>query len=173
MSTINERKRKHTANVRDKVYKATHSVVDKASTIVSEDLTAPIRSRKRRSRDSKRRLGAWVKGILAQALTRVSQRRGASLHLVNAAYTSQTDHRHGVLLGDRRGDRFYCFDGVVLDADENAARNILARHSDPEIGRWMPYRQVRLLLRRRTEHWLSTEGQRLGLLNQDSSCVPF
>lgn len=168
---LDVRKRKHTSNVRNKVYKAVHSVFDKAFEVASEDLTAPIKSKKPYSKNMKRRLSGWVKGLIAEALNNVSQRRGASLVLVSASYTSQTDSRHGVLLGQRKGDLFHCFDGEVLDADENAALNIEARARDPEIGLWTPYREVRSILLRRTEHWL--ESQRLGLLNPDSSCGPF
>lgn len=162
---LDARKARHTENVRNKVYKAVHGVVDDAQQIVSEDLSAVIRSRTRRSKNMKRRLSGWVKGTIATALTNVSQRRGASLVLVNASYTSQTDSRHGVLLGRRRGDLFHCFDGVVLDADENAALNILARNQDPEIDLWTPFKKVRSILLERTKQF-----QRLGLLNQDSSC---
>lgn len=164
---LDQRRARHTANVRNVVFKAVHSVFDKADDVAVEDLTATIRSRKVRSKNMKRRLSGWVKGLIAVALQSVSQRRGASLVLVNSSYTSQTDSRHGVLLGERRGDRFYCFDGVVLDADENAALNIEARARDPEIGLWTPYRKVRSILLRRTEQF------RLGLLNQDFSCEPM
>ena len=54
----------------------------------------------------------------------------------------------------------------MLQADQNAARNVLARLSDPDIDRFMPYRQVKTILQVRTERL------RLGLLNQDSSCSP-
>ena len=64
------------------------------------------------------------------SLESVSQRRGSSLAYINPAYTSQMDSRNGLLLGERRGEKFYCFDGVVLQADMNAARNVLARHYD-------------------------------------------
>ncbi len=74
------------------------------------------------------------------------------------------DSRHGILLGKRSGDSFHCFDGVVLQADENAARNVLARLCDQEIDRWMPFQKVKSILQKRTERL------RLGLLNQDSSC---
>ena len=94
----------------------------------------------------------------------ISRRRGSSVILVNSAYTSQMDSRYGVLLGKRNGDSFYCFDGVVLPADENAVRNVLARLYDSEIDRWTPFQPVKSILRERTER------QRLGLLNQDSSC---
>ena len=105
--------------------------------------------------------------MLAESLETITKRRSATLVLVNPAYTSQTDHRNGCLLGKRRGDAFYCFDGVVLQADENAARNVKARRFDPEIDRWTPFQKVKSILPARTERL------RLGLLNQDSSCGPF
>ena len=154
------------AHVRDKVFKAAHAVVDKAEVVVAEDLTFPISSRKSYGRNMNRRLSAWTKGVIAESLDSVSQRRGSTLALVNCAYTSQVDSRYGVLRGRRKGDSFYCFDGVVLHSDENAARNVLARHYDFEIGRWTSYREVRSILLERTE------CHRLGLLNLDTSCRP-
>jgi hypothetical protein len=127
------------------------------------DLTATIKSKRKQTKNMKRRLAGWVKGSLANALHYASQRRGALLVLVNSAYTSQLDSTDGTLSGHREGDRFYRANGDVLDADQNAARNILARRTDYEISLWTPYQEVRSILQRRTE-------QRLGLLNQDSSC---
>ena len=111
---LNYRKAKHRTNVRDKVFKAAHSTVDKAKAIVCEDLSSPIKSKKKYGKNQKRRLSGWVKGVMQEALNSVSQRRGSTLVLVNCAYTSQMDSRHGVLLGHRNGEKFYCFDGVVL-----------------------------------------------------------
>lgn len=159
-------KARHTQRVRDVVYRATHSVVNQTGTIVCEDLTATIKG-SQRQKDTKRRLSGWVKGWMAEAISAVSHRRGASVALVNCAYTSQMDSRFGVLLGQRSGDSFYCYDGEVLDADTNAARNILARLDDHEITLFMPHRMVKAILRKRTEAFL----QRLRLSNQDSSCI--
>jgi hypothetical protein len=78
----------------------------------------------------------------------------------------QTDSRYGILLGQRNGDTFYGFDQGVQDADTNAARNILARLSDKEITQYTPYRDVKTILLKRTADF----KQRLGLLNQDTSC---
>jgi hypothetical protein len=103
---------------------------------------------------------------MAEAIETVSKRRTASLSLVNAVYTSQMDSRYGVLLGQRNGDTFNCFDGVVQDADTNAARNILARQDDKEISLYTPYRQVKAVLLKRT----AVVKKRLGLLNQETSC---
>jgi len=163
---LENRKRLHTKRVRDKVFKAVHSIIDKAQTIVCEDLSASIPYRKPYRKDQKRRLSGWVKGLMQEALESVSQRRGSSLFLVNCAYTSQMDSRYGVLLGHRNGEKFYCFDGVVLHADQNAAKNILARKDDSEIQLWTPYEKVKSILLERTEQF----KKRLGLLNQGSSC---
>ena len=163
---LDKRKKRHTNNVRDIAFKAAHSVVDKAKVIVCEDLTSPIPDKKKYGKNQSRRLSGWVKGTMAEAIETVSQRRGASLSTVNAAYTSQVDSRYGTLLGQRNGDTFYCFDGVVQDADTNAARNILARQGDKEISLYTPYKQVKAILLRRT----AEVKQRLGLLNQDTSC---
>jgi IS605 OrfB family transposase len=151
------------SQVKDTIYQATHKLVDKASTIAVEDLTSPIKSRKF-GKNVIRRLSAWTKGVIATAIETISRRRGSSVILVNSAYTSQMDSRYGILLGKRSGDSFHCFDGVVLQADENAAQNVLARLHDPKIDRWTPWQKVKSILLERTERL------RLGLLNQDSSC---
>ena len=140
------RQKKHTAQTRDFLCHAAHRVVDRAGTIACEDLTAPMSSSRYRHRDTNRRLSGWVKGIMADTLTSISRRRGSALVLVNPAYTSQIDSRTGLLQGTRRGDRFYGLDGVVLDADTNAARNILQRMYDDGITLYTPYREVKRLL---------------------------
>lgn len=152
------------ANIRTVVFEAVHAVVDKASAVAAEDLTAPM-SGKKFGKNMNRRLSSWTKGVIAEALESVCQRRGSSLHLINPAYTSQMDSRNGLLLGKRVGDSFHCFDGVVLQADENAARNVRARLFDPDIDRWTPYQKVKSILLERTQR------HRLGLLNPDTSCM--
>lgn len=111
-----------------------------------------------------RRLSAWTKGVIASAIENVSRRRGSTVIYVNAAYTSQMDSCDGSLSGKRRGEKFYRENGEVLQADVNAARNVLARLHDSEISRWLPYKQVKAILLQRTS------ANRLKLLNQDSSC---
>ncbi|BCU07892.1 RNA-guided endonuclease TnpB family protein [Allochromatium tepidum] len=153
------------ARIRDTVFQAVHTVVDKAAVIAAEDLTAPM-SGKSFGKNVNRRLAAWTKGVIAEALDSVSSRRGSTVVLVNPAYTSQMDSRTGCLDGKRQGDQFHCSDGVVLQADENAARNVPARLSDPDIERFTPFQRVKAILPARTERL------RLGLLNPDSSCSP-
>ncbi|MEK8020347.1 MAG: transposase, partial [Candidatus Parabeggiatoa sp.] len=163
---LNRQNQKVQSQIKDTIYQATHKLVDKASVIAAEDLTSPITSKKFGGNVT-RRLSAWTKGVIAKALDTISRRRGSSVILVNSAYTSQMDSRYGILKGKRSGDSFHCFDGVVLQADENAARNVLARLHDPEIDRWTPFQKVKSILLKRNER------QRLGLLNQDSSCNPL
>ena len=165
------RKRIHNAQVREFLCKAAHGLVDRAGTIACEDLTAPMKSAKPFRKDTKRRLAAWVKGVMADTLTSISRRRGSALVLVNPAYTSQMDSRTGLLRGDRDGDKFYGIDGVVLDADINAARNILQRMYDPEIDRYTPYREVKRLLQNRIGTTDGTAHPRLEL--QGNLTIPL
>ena len=69
--------------------------------------------------------------------------------MVNPACTSQIDSRTGLLQGQRKGDRFHCIDGVVMEADANAACNIPARLYDDEITLYTPFREVKALLAER------------------------
>ncbi|MFP3551115.1 transposase [Paraburkholderia sp. SIMBA_049] len=126
-------------------YQAAHSVVDKAAVVGSEDLTFPIRG-KVQWRNYNRRMSAWAKGVLAQALEEVCTQRGATHVVVNAAYTSQMDSFTGFLEGKRLGDKFHRINGDVLQADTNAARNVKARIHDQDINRYTPHVAVKQIL---------------------------
>jgi hypothetical protein len=116
--------------------------------VVVEDLSKPITGYDRGS-NTNRRLSAWVKGVEQEAVLTLSRRRGASLDLVNAAYTSQVVPCC-LSLGQRSGDRLYCTEcRAVYDADRVAAGNILDRKYDKEIGLYTPYQQVRSILQKR------------------------
>ena len=154
---------KHQSSVRTIVHEAVNQIVNKAATIVTEDLTSPIAGKKF-GKNVSRRLSSWTKGVIANAIENVSRRRGSTVIYVNAAYTSQMDSCDGSLSGKRSGEKFYRENGDVLQADVNAARNVLARLYDSEISRWTPYKQVKSILLKRTS------ANRLKLLNQDSSC---
>jgi transposase len=150
--------------IRTETYQAINDLVDNAKVIGAEDLTRRIAGRSR-GRAWNRRLAAWTKGVTARALRDVSDRRGSAVVLVNAAYTSQTDSRNGTF-GRRCGRWFYCFDGVVLDAEQNAAANVLHRMSDPDITLWTPRARVCQIIAARTR------SHRLRLPSQDSSPPP-
>jgi hypothetical protein len=143
---LNARKEKHRSRVTCLISQSAHSVCDKADRIGTEDLTSVIRTKNNYGKDQSRRLSGWVKGVIARSMESISRRRGASLIVVNAAYTSQTCHACGHF-GVRKGDLFYCsMSEVVQDADHNAAINIKLRINDPEISRWAPYKRVKGVL---------------------------
>ncbi|MEU8261250.1 transposase [Micromonospora sp. NPDC048999] len=154
---------RHRARVRTEIFTGVHEVVDKATTVIAEDLTKRFTSRKKLGKNINRRLAAWTKGVTAEALENVSERRGSAHVPVNAAYTSQTCHRCGSF-GRRDGDRFHCTPcGVVWQADVNAAINILHRASDPDIALHTPHQRVKQILQDRTDR------HRTRLPVQDSS----
>lgn len=142
---------RHQARVRTEIFTAVHQVVDKAAVVVAEDLTKTLAGRKPLDRNTNRRLAAWTKGVTAQALKNVSERRGSALVHVNAAYTSQVCHRCGCL-GRRAGDRLHCTScRVVWQADVNAAINVLRRHGDPDITLHTPHFVVKQLVQARAD----------------------
>lgn len=151
---IDARKVRTQKQLRTIAYQAAHSIVDKAAIVASEDLTAVIASKHQWKRFN-RRMSAWAKGVLAEALDSVCEQRDAKHVLVNGAYTSQTDSTNGLLEGKREGDKFYRASGDVLQADHNAARNVLARLDDREISRFTPYKEVRRILLSRSPAQLS------------------
>lgn len=148
-----QQQRSWRSRVRDVTYKAVNAVVDKASVVIAEDLTRPIQRRAKLGKDTNRRLAAWTKGVTAQALMNVSDRRGSAVRLVNAAYTSQVIPGTSSL-GKRTGDRLYCpHPGrVEWDADHAAAINILDRDTDPDIGLYTPHQRVKQIIQERDRH---------------------
>jgi IS605 OrfB family transposase len=147
------RKRRFDAQARTVIRTGVHELFDHAAVVAAEDLTKVIKG-KPRSRKMNRRLAAWNKGEIANALKEISQRRGSTLQLVNAAYTSQVDPRYGIF-GTRKGDLLHCFDGVVFDADHAAAINALGRLFDTEITLGMKYTDVKSVIQERTDSFRS------------------
>lgn len=140
-----KRQRRIDGNVKRVAHTTAHAIVDTSSYIACEDLSRPMKS-KSRGRNQNRRLNEWTKGQLFKSLQAVAKRRGATLHFVNPAYTSQVDHQTASLAGTRLGDRFTHPSGDVSQADENAAINILVRSLDPRMSRWSTKDEVRAKL---------------------------
>ena len=138
----------------------TKKIFDSYGEVVAEDLSKYIKG-KNRAKAVNRRLNEWSKGELQKALDEISLRKGGVVKLVNPAYTSQVDHRNGTLLGKRLGDQFLTFDGVVLQADQNAAKNIKIRGSDLQITRFMKKEQIHRILLERTALFLAELGHSL------------
>ncbi|MDT5279133.1 MAG: hypothetical protein QOJ20_328 [Mycobacterium sp.] len=141
------------AATKDVAYQAVHDLVDTTSHIVAEDLSG-LRGKSKFGRTASRIYAAWQRSFLADALASVPSRRGSAVTLVNPAYTSQQVHPCGHL-GIRRGKNVYCQtagcpqQGIVYDTEINAARNILARATDPQISRYTPKHEVKRILTRR------------------------
>src|SRR5450631_3365442 len=158
---IDARKATTQKRLRTIAYRSAHSIVDKACVVASEDLTAVIATKHQWKRFN-RRMTSWAKAVLAEALDSVCEQRKAEHILVNGAYTSQIDSINGLLEGKRVGDKFYRTNGDVLQADHNAARNVLARLGDRRISRFTPYQEVRRILQSRSPAQLSVKRLELG-----------
>ncbi|MCZ0980819.1 transposase [Streptomyces diastatochromogenes] len=157
------RRSRFESRVRTVTFTAVHAVIDKANHVVAEDLTRSFPSRRKLGKNTNRRLAAWTKGVTAEALTSVSERRGSALTLVNAAYTSQVVPCCRIL-GKRSGDRLHCTRcGDVWQADHAGAINILERDEDPDISLYTPHTRVKQLIQERADR------RRTRLPVQDSS----
>jgi IS605 OrfB family transposase len=138
------------AVTKDTVYQAVHDLVDTTAHIVAEDLSG-LRGKSKFGRTASRVYAAWQRSFLTDALASVPSRRGSAVTLINPAYTSQQVHPCGHL-GIRRGKKVHCQtagcpqQGIVYDTEINAARNILARATDPQISRYTPTHEVKRIL---------------------------
>ena len=151
--------------LKEKIYSAAKILAQKASIIAIEDLTFKTKS-KGKFKKVNRRLSSWIKGVIDEAIIKYCFIYGTKLVYVNAAYTSQGDSRFNcALMGTRIGDSFIGFDEVVLDADINAAINILARLYDSEINLYTSAEKVKEILTKRANAVLSAsvETAQLGL----------
>ena len=130
--------------------------------VFAEDLTQPIKG-KGHSLAMSRKLNSWMKGYMRDSLQKWANWTGSVITEVQPSYTSQVDSLTGTLLGARTGDNFIRFTGDVLQADLNAARNILVRGADKDINRYMAKEEVQAVLLRRTACFL--EGLGLSLVD--------
>ena len=161
---LNKQKEIMRAELKEKIYSAAKTVAQKASIIAIEDLT--FQGKKTKIKKVNRRLSSWIKGVIDEAIIKYCFIYGTKLVYVNAAYTSQGDSRFNcALMGTRIGDSFIGFDEVVLDADINAAINILARLYDSEINLYTSAEKVKEILTKRANAVLSAsvETAQLGL----------
>ncbi|WP_293019177.1 MULTISPECIES: transposase [unclassified Moorena] len=161
--TENRRYRKNQSELTAIIGAASKSLFKgEALKVFAEDLTQPIRN-KRQSKAMSRKLNSWMKGQMRDSLEKWANWTGSVVTEVQPSYTSQVDSVTGTLLGKRNGDNFTRFNGVVLQSDHNAAKNILNRGTDKEITRYMNKTEVQAVLLRRTARFL--EGMGLSLLD--------
>ncbi len=146
------------ATIKNFIRRDLRRVITSPSVIFAEDLTQPIKS-KLLFKGINRKLNQWMKGELQVSLEKISKETGSTLSVVNPAYTSQMCSLSRTLLGSRNGDRFTCYTGVVIQADKNAATNILHRGSDSELHCYLKYAEVRKVLIERTVRYLASIGK--------------
>ena len=112
---------------------------------------------KKLSKKVKRYLSSWLKGYLQERIEYKCQENSVLLSEVNAAYTSQECNLCKSLNTIRRGDRLHCNNcGRDVDANYNAALNILSRYKDPDISLYTPYKKVKYILDERFRRSVET-----------------
>ena len=102
------------------------------SEIIKEDLSWEKKSRKK-GKGFRARISRWEKGVLDDSLEWKAYKSGIAVTNVNPAYTSQVHHECGKF-GKRNGRSFRCpHCGKEMNADVNAAYNIMERKDIKEI----------------------------------------
>jgi len=101
--------------------------------IVIEDLSK-IKDKKKKGISKYQKINRLSQApfyLIRQFLTYKAPLHNKEVITVCPSYTSQIDHRTGRKDGERKGCRYYCKDGIVLDADQNASINIAIRSKLP------------------------------------------
>ena len=130
---------------KDMVERSTNALLQSsdASILVLEDLTK-IKSKTSKTKEGFNRtrhnnaLSQVPFYRFKERLTHKAARVGRQVQTVSPAFTSQTDSRTNKRDGERHGCRFYCSDGVILDADFNAAVNIAQKSNHPLSSNLLP-----------------------------------
>ena len=138
-------KRKEHNMSKDMCYRATDKLLKStdASFLVFEDLTKIKQNTSKNEGGYKRKKHNSAMSQVPYYLFRMivaykAQLVGKQVETVSPVNTSKKDSRTGKLDGVRNGRRYVCSDGVVLDADWNAALNIGKRAKHP-ISSSVPY----------------------------------
>jgi len=132
------------------VYQAVHDLVDTTAHIVAEDLSH-LRGRSKFGRTANRVYAAWQRSFLADALASVPSRRGSAVTLINR-HTHHNKYHPCGHLGVRRGKNVYCQTAAARSRGSCMTRrsmrpaNILARATDPQIGRFTSTQEVKRIL---------------------------
>ena len=126
----------------------------KPSETVLEDLSFVSDKKRSPRKDFNRHMASWQKGYLDERLDYLSRVYGAGVTHVNPAYTSQYCNHCGAKLGARYGfhhEYADCENCGTVNANTNAAGNILDRRNDKKIMLYTPYRRVKQICDRRAE----------------------
>lgn len=138
--------RRHETNMtKDMCHKAANALIGgtQAGILVLEDLRKIKKKTARNAQGFKkknhnRRMAQVPFAMFREILSHKAPLFGKRVETVSPTYTSQTDSRTGKRDGERRGRRYVCSDGTVLDADWNAAVNIALRSKHP-VSSGVPY----------------------------------
>ena len=135
LKTLSKRERNLS---KDMCHRATNALLNSttASVIVLEDLSKIKQKTSKTSEGYNRTkhnnmLGQVPFYMFKELLTYKATLVGKQVVSVSPMYTSQTDCRTGKKDGKRLGCRYYCIDGIVLDADWNASVNIAKKCKHP------------------------------------------
>lgn len=101
----------------------------KADVIVLENLKG-IKNKKHKYQYNSKLIQACF-SMIRKYITFKALENEKTVIVVNPAYTSQIDHRTGIIDGKRNGSRYIGKDGQLLHADINAACNIALRSKLP------------------------------------------
>lgn len=117
---------------KDFTHKLSNAILQTScTTIVLEDLNVKQLKSKRQRYQNKNRISQVSFADLKFMVTYKAALAGKRVVCVSPYYTSQLDHSTGKLEGERIGCRFYSLNGLVYDADINAAINIAKRSNLP------------------------------------------
>lgn len=128
-------------------------VAEDPDVLVKEDLTFAKeklpKASNRYEAKVRRKLSSWTKGRLDKRIEYLCIGLGIQTIDVNPAYTSQFCPRCGAHFSERKGahhETAVCPNCGEMNANTAAAVNILQRADDKEITKYMPYKNVKLIL---------------------------
>lgn len=121
------------------------------SIIVIEDLTAIKKNTKKKYGTHNNRISQVPFYMFKQILSYKAPLYGKEVKTVNPYMTSQTDSQTGKWKGERKGCRFYSVNGLVYDADWNAAINIAKKSVKHPISYKVPYDGALKILNRQVD----------------------
>jgi putative transposase len=127
-------RRKESNQTKNFVHRLTNNILKTdANVIVVEDLSQikNPKNKKKKKYQNLNKISQVPFYMIRQMLEYKAILRGKTLETVNPAFTSQIDYRTGAKDGTRKGCRYYGRDSVVLDAELNAANNIVLRSKLP------------------------------------------
>ena len=128
-------------------------LTEKPKVVVKEDLTFNKESlpkcKSKRIAKTRRKLNSWTKGYLNQRLEYLCSKFNIPFVDVNPAYTSQycpNCHQHFLKRYGIHHELVLCRNCGKMNANIAAAKNILNRKDNHEIGLYTPYLNVKKLL---------------------------